>query len=93
MAHVCNNSVLYSVCVCVTDMTVERNLLMREAVPYLRDYCKERMLDYQVSVTYLRCIIFHINTLFTDLNLCILILFKHNSSTTLLLRYVKHGFM
>ena len=25
---------------------------MKEAVPYLRDYCKERGLDYQVSITY-----------------------------------------
>ncbi|XP_076461539.1 uncharacterized protein LOC143294026 [Babylonia areolata] len=31
-----------------TDMSVERNWLMKEAVPYLRDYCKERGLDYQV---------------------------------------------
>nr|KAG5687896.1 hypothetical protein BaRGS_027219 [Batillaria attramentaria] len=31
-----------------TDMTTERNLLMKEAVPHLRDYCKEKELDFQV---------------------------------------------
>ncbi|KAL8576323.1 hypothetical protein ACOMHN_006246 [Nucella lapillus] len=31
-----------------TDMSTERNWLMREATPYLRDYCKELGLDYQV---------------------------------------------
>ena len=42
----------FAFALCVIDMSVERNLLMKEAVPYLRDYCKERGLDYQVSVTY-----------------------------------------
>ncbi|KAK7109838.1 hypothetical protein V1264_013816 [Littorina saxatilis] len=31
-----------------TDMKVERNMLMKEAVSHLRDYCKDRGLDYEV---------------------------------------------
>ncbi|XP_067656688.1 NACHT domain- and WD repeat-containing protein 1-like [Haliotis asinina] len=31
-----------------TDMTVERNMLMKESVPRLRDYCLARGLDFQV---------------------------------------------
>ncbi|PVD30066.1 hypothetical protein C0Q70_09327 [Pomacea canaliculata] len=30
------------------DMTIERNVLMKDAVPYLRDFCKKKDLDFQV---------------------------------------------
>ena len=46
-------------------MTEERNFLMKESVPYLRDYCKERCLDFQVRLETTTLLHLHTAWIFT----------------------------